>query len=107
MDVLGWEQVEPLLARAYFECKLVFNAEAACFFSGRLQHRDQKVAGLSYEDDYRGNALAAMVKRARIEVRYHERFDDEQVGAILRELLADPRLAPLAGATLTYQGRVV
>lgn len=107
MKVLSWEQMEPLLANTHFECKLVFNAEAACFFSGRLQHRDPKLAGLSYEDDYRGNALAAMVKRTRIEVRYHERFDDDRVGAILRELLAEPQLAPLADATVTYQGRTV
>ncbi|MEZ6183498.1 MAG: hypothetical protein R3F62_00635 [Planctomycetota bacterium] len=105
MRVDGLDFLATQLAQPRFECKLVFNREAALFFSGKLQHRDPKRSGLSYEDDSRGNALAARVTPRRIEVRYHERFTDAEVREVLRGLVAHMLLAEHGPWTLTYQGR--
>ena len=78
--------------------------QGAIFFPTAQQHRDQKAPGISYEDDYRGNALAAMLAPGRIEVRYHRDFTDLQVAHIIATLLADPRLSFLCGWRVTYQG---
>jgi len=37
------------------------NEESAAFFPVSQQHRDVKICGLSYEDDYRGNAFAGLI----------------------------------------------
>ena len=38
------------------------------FFPGATEHRTVKAAGLSYEDDYKGNAMAAIISGGRIEI---------------------------------------
>ena len=52
-----------------------------------------------------GNALAAMLRPCEIEVRFHQAFDDREVARIIARLLAQPQLASLASAQVTYQGR--
>jgi len=51
--------------------KFILNDSAIAFFSSTQQHRDFKLEGLSYEDDYRGNALAGIVSPPRVEIRFH------------------------------------
>jgi hypothetical protein len=41
--------------------KFLLNDSAIAFFPATQQHRDMKLEGFSYEDDYRGNALAGVV----------------------------------------------
>ena len=86
---------------------MVFNRWGAVVFSVGEQHRDVKGPGISYEDDYKGSALAAMVRRDGIDVRFHRDFDDRAVVGILRELMALPEMAWLAEARVTYQGRLI
>jgi len=62
------------------------------FFSALTQHRDVKREGLSYEDDYKGNAMAVVIKPNKIEVRFHSEFDDLQVKRIFKEVLALPEM---------------
>ncbi|MDX9912064.1 MAG: hypothetical protein RBS39_09550 [Phycisphaerales bacterium] len=40
--------------------KKAFNDRGAIVFPASRQHREVKREGVSYEDNYRGNALAAM-----------------------------------------------
>ena len=107
MLLIGVEFIESLAEREYFSAKMVFNAGGAIFFSVEREHRDQKAEGISYEDDYAGNALAAMLSPGRIEVRYHRDFSDREVAEIMALLLAEARLALMAGWEVTYQGRVL
>lgn len=86
---------------------MVFNHVGAIIFPAMQEHRDQKAAGISYEDNYAGNALAAMITRGRIEVRFHERFSAEQVSAILAELLSQPALQTLLPCERTYRGQAL
>ena len=66
-----------------------------------------KAAGISYEQDARGNALAAMLKTGLIEIRFDPRFNDDRVVGMVRKLLMCPELAPMIGWKVTYQGRAL
>jgi hypothetical protein len=87
--------------------KAVFNSHGIILFPAAQQHRDQKAAGISYEDDHAGNALAAIIQNGNIEIRYHSKFSVEQIRAILKSLREQPELAPLRLLRATYQGKAL
>ncbi|MFI4917263.1 MAG: hypothetical protein ACIAS6_12255 [Phycisphaerales bacterium JB060] len=66
-----------------------------------------KAEGISYEDNYRGNAMAAMLKPDAIEVRYHRDFGDDDVARIIRTLFESTSLSIMSHASVTYQGRSI
>lgn len=107
MIVIGAESLTELFAGRVPDVKMVFNQHGAILFPSGRQHRDMKLEGISYEDNYAGNALAAMVRKDAIEIRYHKGFDDAVVARIVRDALAQPALRSLARARVTYQGRGV
>lgn len=107
MRLLGLDFLLPALAKPGFTGKLVFNAAGAIFFPVTKQHREMSAQGIFYQDDYKGNALAAMLAPGRIEVRYHKAFPDADVARLLTALQSQPALAPLATWSRTYQGRPV
>ena len=88
-----------------FTAKMVFNDHGALLFSAQSQHSDMKAAGVSYEHDGRGNALAAMLLPGRIEVRFDTRFGEDRVAGILRKLLVTPEMEVMKGWTVTYRGK--
>jgi hypothetical protein len=83
--------------------KAVLNNSGIIFFPATHQHRDQKAPGISYEDDYAGNALAAIIQNGNVEIRYHSKFSAEQVTEILRSLRELPELSVLRNLTVTYR----
>ena len=87
--------------------KFILNDSGIYFFSATQQHRDTKSHGLSYEDDYRGNALAGMVMADRVEIRFHKAFSDDRIRTIWRGVLASPELASAKLGQLYYQGREI
>lgn len=105
MMLRGVEIVADLAAGRIHSAKMVFNDRGALFFPIDRQHRDEKTEGISYEDDYKGSALAAMLGRGRIEIRVHKSFSDHQVNSVLRALRARPELSAIADWQATYQGR--
>ncbi|MDX2200325.1 MAG: hypothetical protein SF069_15300 [Phycisphaerae bacterium] len=107
VTLIGAEYLARLASQGGFSAKMVFNEHGAIFFSASCQHRDEKAPGISYEDDYKGNALAAMLAPGRIDVRYHAGFTDRRVGQILKELVHEPALQFLRGYEATYQGRPI
>jgi len=107
MIVVGAEYTQKLAAGAVHEAKMVFNERGAVVFNAAQQHRDAKGDGISYDDNYVGNALAAMLRPDAIEVPFHRAFDDAKVTRIVAALLRAPELACLATARVTYQGRVL
>jgi hypothetical protein len=66
-----------------------------------------KAEGISYEDNYKGDAMAAMLMPGLIEIRNHKAFADAEVARIVGRLLQRPELAFMAGWRVTYQGRPV
>ena len=105
MLLVGVDLLRGLVEQGEFSAKMVFNEKGAIAFPATHQHREQKVTGISYEDDYKGNALAAMLAPGKVEVRYHKSFSDRDVGAVIRSLLACPELSFMRGWQFTYQGR--
>jgi len=107
MYLQGVDYIQSEAANTYFSAKMTFNARGAIFFPVRQEHRDMKADGISYEDDYRGNALAAMLGPGKIEVRWHRDYPDRKVAQIVRQILAHPELAFMADWRVTYQGRAI
>jgi hypothetical protein len=107
MLILGADYLTSLLAESSFSAKMVFNANGAIVFPASQEHRDQKAPGISYEDGYQGNALAAMLAPGRIEIRGHKSFSDSRVAGIVSLLLTQPGLAHLKGWGVVYQGQEI
>lgn len=107
MHITGAQHLDALISCKAHDLKMVFNASGAILFQSSRQHREMKGEGISYEDNYVGNALAAIVRRDAIEIRYHKQFNDAAVVEIVCRLRSLPELAALRMATATYQGRVV
>lgn len=87
--------------------KFIMNENGIAFFPVSLQHRDVKFAGLSYEDDYLGNAVAGMIVQGRAEIRFHSAFSDERIRNLWLQVLAAPECAGLPLGRPTYQNRPI
>jgi hypothetical protein len=107
MKVFGLPAISPYLAGEGYFVKCVLNSSAAVFFPGTIQHRDVKQEGVSYEDDYRGNAMAATITPGMIDVRFHRDYPDEMVKSIFKRLLVLAEMEWARGFTVRYQGRVL
>lgn len=105
MQVIGDHILDSLRRGSLSSAKFVINESAASFFDASQQHKDQKPLGLSYADDYKGNALAGTVGGRRMDIRFHEKFSDERVRNIICSLLSDSRLAFMKEWQVYYQAR--
>jgi hypothetical protein len=76
--------------------KFICNENAAIFFPSSQQHRGIKLHGLSYEDDYRGNAVAGTFGNGRVDIRYHRDFSADRIRTMWHQLRSDPNLAFLS-----------
>jgi len=94
-----------LLNHAPGTVKFILNETGIHFFSAAQQHRETKSPGLSYEDDYRGNAVAGLVMPGKVEIRFHKAFSDERIRAVWGSVLSKPEIAPAKLGSLYYQGR--
>ncbi|MCB0337529.1 MAG: hypothetical protein KDD62_14535 [Bdellovibrionales bacterium] len=113
MQVFGRDSIEAELDNDHYSFKALLNDSAISLFRSRtgggseVQHRSHKVGGLSYEDDYKGNALALIVKPGVIEIRYHDRFSDERIASIIKEVKSLPEMEFAKDFRVTYQGRQI
>lgn len=79
MIQLGTDTLDALARGDLPHAKLVFNDRGFIAFPTRIQHDTMKAEGISYEDNYAGNAMAAMLKPGMIAVRFRRGFGDEAV----------------------------
>jgi hypothetical protein len=107
MQVFGLDSIRSELQPGGYEVKLLANDGTVVFFPRRSEHRDVKVHGLDYEDDSKGNALAAMMSPGRIEFRFHRAFSDARARKIGTEILNHPDSASARDFQITYQGRAL
>ena len=107
MKALCLESIAQYLANEGYFVKCIANSSAAVFFPGSIQHREVKRDGVSFEDDYQGNAMAATITPGRIDIRFHKDFSDDVVRSIFGDLLALPELGWAASFTVQYQGRTL
>ncbi len=105
MHFQGLDFISQLTTQDHFQAKMVFNAHGAIFFPTSQEHRDQSGPNISYADNYKGNALAAMISPGKTEVRYHRDYTDAQVVEILTNLLANNACSFLHPIQATYQSR--
>lgn len=87
--------------------KFLLNDRALAFFSASQQHRDTKFPGLSYEDDYKGNAMAGIIQNGRAEIRFHQVFTDTRVKTIWTQAEKAMPMLPIIVQSVTYQGRTI
>ena len=107
MIQLGIDTLHALARGELPHAKLVFNDRGFIAFPTTIQHNTMKAEGISYEDNYAGNALAAILKPGVIEVRFHRDFSDRAVGVLLFKLVATTALSELEPVSATYQGRPI
>ncbi|HEY1171772.1 MAG TPA: hypothetical protein VGH19_10405 [Verrucomicrobiae bacterium] len=103
MDINGAE----LLKERKGSVKFILNDSGILFFPATQQHRDMKGMGLSYEDDYRGNAVAGLVMERRVEIRFHKAFADERIKRLWARVMANAEIAKAGLGKLYYQGREI
>ena len=107
MKVLNHSLLQSALSPNGSTTKFIMNENGIAFFSVFLQHRDVKPEGLSYEDDYRGNAVAGLFVGGRAEIRFHSAFSEERIRNLWRQFLASPECAGLVPGRPTYQDRTI
>lgn len=107
MIVIGLDYIDKLRTEPHYAAKAVLNANGIIFFPESREHRDQKAAGISYEDNYQGNALAAMIRPRRLEIRFHQSFSDEEIATLVRNLAKNEALAFMGSWAITYQARKI
>lgn len=101
MQISGVE----LLKERKGSVKFILNDSGILFFPATQQHRDMKVPGLSYEDDYRGNAVAGLVLEGRVEIRFHRAFSDARIKSIWGRVMANAEIAKASLERVYYQGK--
>ena len=87
--------------------KFILGDTAIVFLPVTQQHRDVKSHGLSYEDDYRGNAVAGLVTPEGAEIRFHSTYSDERIRTIWTKLRTLPEFSDARLGRLVYQGREI
>lgn len=104
MKILNPALLHAALAPNGSKIKFIMNESGTAFFSVSLQHRDVKTEGLSYDDDYRGNAVAGLIVGGRAEIRFHAGFSEERICNLWSQFLAAPECAGISPERPTYQG---
>ena len=107
MKVLELKSIAKEITKKGFFVKCIVNHSKTVFFPGSIQHRDVKHEGISYEDDYLGNALAVTITPGIIDVRFHKYYPDETVKSLFESLLSLPEMDWAAGFEVRYQGRTL
>jgi hypothetical protein len=107
MNISGLDTISGDIAQAGYFVKCILTDRVAVFFPGSIQHRDVKRDGASYEDDYKGNAMAATITPGRMDIRFHERYSDEAVQRIAASVLGCQEMEWASGFSIIYQGRTL
>lgn len=107
MNIYGADILERALQPKSRMIKFLLNERGIAFFSANQQHREVKLPGLSYEDDYKGDALAGTFQAGRVDIRFHQAFSDEKVRRLWKSVSqALPQLVA-GNINVFYQGREV
>jgi hypothetical protein len=105
MQFIGLEYVRSLVDGDPTPLKMVLNSHGALLLPATEEHRDQRAPGIVYGDDYRGNALAAILGNGRMDIRFHKGFSEIRVASLIEALASHADLSFLRQWRITYQGR--
>ena len=107
MQIINPELLNETLGGKSSNVKFILNDVGLVFFPVSQQHRDVKTNGLSYEDEYKGNAVAGLVTSNGVEIRFHKAYSDERIHSLWLKVRALSGFEnPLLGK-LAYQGREI
>jgi len=107
MHIINGDLVRRALDHKGESVKFILGDRAVVFFPATQQHREIKTQGLSYEDDYQGNAVAGLLTSGRVEIRFHARYSEGRIRAIWSRLRARPEFAGIEPGKVYYQGREI
>jgi len=107
MQIVNAELVRRALEKPEATVKFIINDAAVVFFSATQQHRDVKTHGLSYEDNYRGNAAAGLLGVGRVEIRFHAHYSASHIRTLWSRVQAMPELIGLELGNLYYRGQEI
>lgn len=107
MNIINSALLHTALAANGPTVKFIMNDDAIAFFPASQQHRDVKLGGLSYEDDYQGNALAGLITGGKPEIRFHRAYSDDRIRTLWEQVRSVPGCVGLPFGNLTYQGRLL
>ncbi len=107
MVIIHPELFREALANKGASVKFILNDSAIVFLPVTQQHRDFKIHGVSYEDDYRGNAVAGLITAAGVEIRFHKAYSAERISLIWSKVKALLEPSDSRLNRLFYQGREV
>lgn len=96
--------VAAVLRSPGYQFKAVFNEGGIILAPVRVEHNTLKAPGISYEQNHKGNALAAMIYQGQIEIRGDPAFRLERVRNILSRLRRLQPLGLLGEFQVTYKG---
>jgi hypothetical protein len=107
MKILGEEYLSGLLNGDAYQIKMVFNENGAIFGPTSTEHKFMKSESISYEENYKGNAMAAMIYDGKIEIRFHSSFGVPVVRRFISSLFRNHSTKGLLGYEVFYQGKAV
>jgi len=104
MIVIGAENLaERLEIEPFRQHKAILNEMGIVIFAASIQHSTVKVPGISYADDYHGNALAVIFDAKKFEIRWHRDFSKERV----KQLGKHSELTAFKEHLVIYQGNAL
>ena len=86
MHIVGKDFLQSCLAEEGYFLKLILNEYAAHFFPHTTEHSDATLPGLRYQHESQGNAVAATIKPAQINIRRHVAISAELMKSIVERL---------------------
>lgn len=107
MLLVGTELLDLLSDQPSRTIKFLMNDAGIAFFPASQQHRESKFPGLSYEDDYGGNALAGVISGQRIDIRFHSAFIPDRVRLLWARIRVQPQLSHVRDLPIYYQGKLL
>ena len=108
MIIIGAENLaERLKAEPFRQLKALLNETGVVIFPASIQHATIKLPGISYEDDYKGNALAVIFDGQKFEIRGHRDFTEARVKLLVKDLRKHPELGALRAQSVNYQGKAI
>ena len=108
MIIIGAENLaERLEAEPLRQLKALLNETGIVVFPASIQHAAIKLHGISYEDDYKGNALAVIFDGQKLEIRWHRDFTEARVKLLVNDLRELPELRALKELSVSYQGKTI
>ena len=107
MIIAGHDLIQGREGKPPWGAKFILNETGIVFSRPKKQHQDIKLHGLSYEDYYKGNAVAGSFFQERVDIRGHNDFPDDRIRSLWSRVRSEPELSFLREWPLYYRNRLI